>query len=329
MLSDILIPFCLKTGYDIIQQRTLALEWINRGADEIYKNLEPDDALSEVCLAVPANMQLTLPSYVGELRAVREYKYSTTIPIQSIGSPMYSSDTWQFLWRNWRLKGTSPLHTSMSNVGVLSLNIPVIDNSVVTVNMQTATGARVIEQITMNALVVVTTNSPTKIFSISSATLGRLYDITINDINGIEIATLHNNEKHTRYRVIDVSEFQWGSYFSATPNTNIAQLLYKPTLYPYYYDTDEFIALDFDAAIQYKALELYYQGQENKETDVILYSKKATQAMDIATRNQEAGENKQLLFQPNAVYKAFGRLKNRQGFGQNNYFSNGGMYPPA
>lgn len=327
MLSDILTPFCNETGYDPVKNRSAALTYINRGAKEVYDGLEADRGLSEVVLSVPRNMQLTIPHYIGEIRGIREYKYSSTIPLQSMGVPQYSSDTWQFMWRNWRQKPPTPIHTSLSNSGLLGLYINTPDNSVISIAMQTATGSRIAENIVMSAPAVQSVNSPLKILSISSPTQGRIYDVVIKDVNNNEIATLHNDQQKTRYLVIDVSEFQWGSAYTNDGETTLAEVLFKPAFTKLYNDTDEFISEGYDDAIHYKSLEFWYYGQEGKEQDALLFNKKATQATDLATRSQENGEMKTLQFQPNGVYKAFRRIKNKA-WGNNGTMLGGSPFWP-
>lgn len=308
MFIDILLPFCAQTGYHPVNDRVVAANLINRAAKEIYDGLEADDALSEVVLVVPRDLQLTLPYYINAIRGIREYKYSGLIPLQSIGQPQYSSNTWQFLWRNWRLKGEIAIHTSLNNAGVLTLTTPVVETipAVVSIGMQTLNSSRIVEQVTMDAINKITTNSPVNILSISSATKGRIYDITISDINGNPVSVLYNAQSKTNYRIIDVSQYQWGSCFTGNSDT-LAEVLFKPTLLPFYNDTDEFIALGFDDAIQYKALEFFLYGKEGKEPEVLAYNRKSSQATDLATRSKESGENKQISFQPNPVYAAFRR----------------------
>lgn len=311
MLQDILAPFCVTTGYDVTKDVILALNYINRAAKEIYDGLEADEGLSEVVLAVPRNLQLTLPHYIGDLRGMREYKYGQVVPLYSIGTPRYSQNTWEWMWRNWTQKPVSPLSTSLTNAGLLNLHIPTADNTVVSIVMETFTAERIVEHVTMNLASKFTINSPTKIIAISSATQGRLYDITINDINGIEIAKLHNNQSKTRYRVIDVSEFQWTSGLVGDGVTTLMETLYKPAFVKFYNLTDEFIAEGYDDAIQYKAMEFWCYGQEGKEADAMMYARKSLQALDLTTRTAETGEVKKLQFQPNPVYQALGRFKSR------------------
>lgn len=313
MLYDIIGPFCEITGYSPTNDRSVILRTINRGAKEIYDGIEPDRALSEVVLVVPKDLQLTLPNYMGEVRGIREYKYSTPIPLHSIGSPQYSSSTWQFLWRNWRQKGISPIHTSLTNSGLLTLITPVVETTptVVAITMSTANSDRVVERVTMDATTKNTINSPSTIYDISTASVGRQYNVTIKDILGREIAILSNNQPRTRYQVVDVSQYQWTSAFANSGVDTLCEVLFKPILTRYYNDTDEFIAAGYDDAILYKSIAFWLYGQDGKEADVLMYEKKAIQALDLAQRSQEAGEDKQIIFAKNPVYNAFNRLKNK------------------
>lgn len=313
MLYDIIGPFCEITGYNPVADRATVLRTINIAAKEVYDSIEPDRALSEVVLVVPKDLQLTLPNYMGEVRGIREYKYSTPIPLHSIGSPQYSSSTWQFLWRNWRQKGISPIHTSLTNDGPLTLETPFVETTltVVAITMSTTNSDRVVERVTLDATVKVMTNSPVVIYDISTASVGRQYNVTLKDVNAVEVAVLSNNQPRTRYQVVDVSQYQWTSAFANNGVDTLCEVLFKPIFSRFYNDTDEFIAQGYDDTIVYKAIARWLYGQEGKEADVLMYEKKSVQALDLAQRSQEAGEDKQIIFAKNPVYNAFNRLKNK------------------
>lgn len=316
MLTDILNVVCGQvTGLDPedTNNRKVALDLINRAARDLYNSLEADALMRECTLLVPQDQQVSLPPFIGELRALREYQYSTTIPINEMGAPRYSSDTWKYMWRNWRLKGKQPLASSLSAASILTFTAPVIEdtNVILVVTGRTASSQKIAETVTMDALTKSTLNSFAAIDSISCI-LNRTYDIVVTDVNGNILATLYNNEQKTSYLLIDVSAYAWLNQVG-DGTTSIVEVLYKTKFYKLFNDTDEFCCDGYDDAISYKAIELWYQGQEGKEQDAILYRAKAMEVISNNLSDKEKGQIIKISHGRNPVYNMFRRLKSGVG----------------
>ncbi len=327
MLIEILKPFCADTGYDIISDRTIALDYINRAAFEVYKGLEADDLMREVTLVVVNNSQMTLPPYIGMLRGLRHiwpWGLNSEIngfsgDIYEIGSPRYFSNSWKDKWTGWRAKGKVAIHTSISNASVLTLTVPVVESTpiVVTITGATAQSGRISESVTIDALTKTTTNSFAFIESIVCLT-NRTYNTTVSDVNGVELALLYNNELKTRYNLIDIARYPWGLFAGCL--TNIAEVLYKIKFYPFVNDTDEFGAEGYEEAIRYKAMELWSTPQTDREQEALAFRMASTQAVNNNMIGEEGGEQKKIINAPTKAYSIMtkmrraGWLNNRNGY---------------
>lgn len=319
MLYNIINAFCSVTGMDPVQQRNSILDYVNRGAKDLYNGSEADAFMREIVLIVPAGQRLSLPPFMGELRGMREYNWTATIPLYEIGVPRYSSDTWKYKWRNWTLVGKQPLATSISNAGPLTVTTTSINTppDVVTIVGSTATANAVTESVTLSVLTATTTNSFATIKSISSMSLSRPSDITISDLNGVTLATLYNNEQKTAYLIVDVSQYQWIAQFG-DGLTTLVEVLYKDKFYKFFNDTDEYNAEGYDDAIAYKAIALWYMGKEGKEQDAMLYEQKAKIVCDSNVWSHEKGQKLQIQMASNKVYNHFKRIRTTLAWSRNN-----------
>lgn len=310
MLSDIINTFVIATGYDKVKQRDVILNYVNRSAQDLYNELEADALMREVVLAVPADMQVTMPPFIGDLRGMREYNWANTFSLNEIGVPRYTSDTWKFKWRNWTLKGKIPLANSITNAGPLTFLSSSLDNSNVTINIvgTTALANRITESIIVNATSVTSINSYSDITSISSPTTPRGCDIIVQDATGNTLAILYNNEAKTKYILVDVSTYSW---IAAVGDgiTSLVETLYKTKFYKLFNDTDEFPADGFDDAIAYRALVLWCQGKEGKETDAMLYNNLAKSVLDSNTTSAERGQSLKIAHAANPVYCVFKKMR--------------------
>ena len=325
MLIDILKSFAVETGYDITQEstRNAAVDYINRAAKEIYNPLECDRLMQTVVIQVYADMQITLPSFVGELRAVREYGGRDTVNINSIGVPRFFNDTWLYRWRNFTLMGEKPICQNITNASILTLNAAVVEAvpAIVSITGKTTTATKISELVVLNATSVVTTNSFVEIYAISSTTTTRTCDITVLDVNGNILAVLENSAPKTRYLLVDVAKYNWSAQ-TGSSTTVLAEILFKPRLYPMQQDADEFCFSGFDEGILYGAVQLFYHGVDGKEEDVLLYEKAKIGSINRAVSNIERGSPRQLIHQRGPVNKAFFRMRYgaaNQRSGRDNY----------
>lgn len=317
MFQDILNTFCQYTGYDPVEDFDAASAFCNRAAKDLYNGLEADALMREVVLIVPAGTQISLPPWIGELRGAREYNWSTTVPINEIGVPRFSSDTQKYRWRNWTLKGKSALASSIQNSGALTLVASAVENppAVVSIRGRTTNAHLVVENVTLDTVFngssftqKTTTSSFAEILSISSTSV-RQVDVSINDINGNNLAVLYNNEPKTSYLIVDVSLYSWiaqvGDGF-----TTLMEVLYKTKFYPLLNLTDEFPADGYDDAVAYKAVVLWTVGQGlEKDSLALQMNAFAKIVIDSNVSNAERGQVLKIQHDKNAVYNVFKKFR--------------------
>lgn len=318
MLNDIINSFCIVTGYPVMYTpptssvavpNPAALDYINRAAKDLYNSLESDSMMRESVLVVESGLQMSLPTFMGELRGLRQHEWFNTIPINEIGVPRFSSNTWKYRWNNWTYKGKKSLANSITNASLLVFIAPVVEDVPVVINIVGKTGAsnRIQETVTLNGTTVATVNSYSEVESITCFT-NRTYDVCIQDINGNTLAFLYNNEPKTQYIIVDISRYSFQS-----PNgagcANLVEVLYKDKFKKFANLADEFNADGYDDAINYLALSLWCQGKENKEQDAILYQTKALQVTNNNITNDERGQVLKIVHAPNSTYQVFKRFR--------------------
>jgi hypothetical protein len=211
-------------------------------------------------------MIVALPSSIGELLGMRQHSSEVLVPLQSM-TPRYASNTLTYKWKNWRDLGESPVHTLPQAIDVIQFTAPVLEDAVVTVNGQTSVASVEAESVTIDASPKSTTKlfNPAGLKSITSTSV-RSCDITVLDAEDNEIAVLYNNERRTRYRMVDVSELFWGN--DNSEGQTIIDILYKEPLIHFNNDTDSFPAGDiYDDAWHARAMSLFYAPMANRQQD--------------------------------------------------------------
>ena len=308
MLINVLQRVAADAGYEPTQQRAALLKLLNNAAKEVYNRLECNRIFREVTLAVAPNKLVSLPAFVGPLRGVRQHTSDIPFDLHSMGQPRYSSTTWQYKFKNWRDVGESPVHTFVSAVGPLTLEIDEADNSEIIVSGETATSQRFEETVTMSSASVDTTTSfgPT-IHNIASMS-DRELNITISDMNGNEIAVLYNNQPRTRYTLIDVAQVFWSQ--DTSDGDSLVDVMYKEPLIKFENDGDLFPAGDYyDDAWYAMAMHLHYLPQENRNEDAQRFFFQCMAMLISAKDGNEQQLEKHLSFGRNKFYGLFKRRK--------------------
>lgn len=299
MLLDVLTRVAADSGYDATQDRTALVRILNAGAKELHGRLECNKIYREVTLAVPQNKLVSLPSFIGELRGMRENTTDSPFNLTPLMSPRYVSGAWDWRIRNWRDISESAVHTLPENVGVLTLTAPGLEttNAVVLINGGTSNSQRVEEEVTMSATTMVTTNLfTTDIVTIASFS-DRVYNITVSDSDGNVIAVLYNNESKTRYKIVDVAEVFWSADTTALDSLVDVAYKVKPDLLTK--DTDSFYAGDdYDEAWYNICMAMYVKPLVDRQADYARYSGAALSSILANKGTSEAAEVKKLYRGP-------------------------------
>lgn len=297
MLLDVLTRVAADSGYHATQDRTALVRLLNAAAKELHSKLECNKIYREVTLAVPQNKLVSLPSFIGELRGMRENTTDSPFSLTPLMSPRYVSGAWDWRVRNWRDISESPVHTLPALTGLLTLSSQVAENAVVIINGSTSNSQRIEESVTLDVTSVNTTNLFTSdIITIASFST-RAYNITITDANGNEIAILYNNETKTRYKIVDVAEVFWATDTAALESLVDVAYKIKPTFLDK--DTDSFYAGDdYDEAWYNLSMALYVKPLQGREADYARYAGSALASVISNKGTSESAEVKKIYRGP-------------------------------
>jgi hypothetical protein len=310
MLTDVLARIAADTGYHPVDQRTSLLKLLNDAADDMHKKLECNRIFRETTLVVPPDCVVALPSFIGELRGMRMHTNELPFDLHAISSPRYVSTTLSFKFKNWRDLGESSIDIYPTGYGPLAVFCPVVQNPPVSVLIagKTNLAASIEEVVTLNSTEVFTTNlfglEITKIASLDE----RIANIEIRDSTATRIATLYNNQKQTRYKIVDVSQIFWT--IDASDGSSFIDVLYKLPLTKLTKDTDSFYAGDeYDVAWYHMAMFFYYNPLEGKEAAAILQKKLAIAAMHSIKDGVEQDIIKKVSYGRNKFYGIFRKYR--------------------
>lgn len=256
--------------------RATLIRFLNEAAEELYAQSDLAGSLMEQVFKVNGDQTIALPSYVGKVRAVREFASMQVWHINQM-RPRYNQFNWQDMWRNYRLVGKRALMVSVTNEANGVVTVPVVEDPpiVVSISGTTTTANLINEQLVMDELTKTTING---FLDYSAFKKDRVnsYDVTLSDVDGKVLTVIPNNMLAAMYQIIDISSCPW------LPNTtsmldNYVEILYKKTLTWLEADDDEFPAFDYDNVIVNKIMQLWAEEQEKVDI-AAAYDMKATRS---------------------------------------------------
>jgi len=279
----------LKMGLDPsdADQRGVLLRFANEAASEMYDQADMDGSLWEQLFQVNGDQTISLPMYVGPIRAMREY--STHVPWHPhTMRPRYNQFNWEDRWRSWRLKGISALSSVVQNEALVTLTVKAVENPPVVVSLvgPTQDASNAIDTITMDAVSKTGTQNFIDLISFKKDRINN-YDITMLDTDGNTLSLLQNNLLEAKYRIVDVSLYPW-SNTAVGPVDHYMEVLYKKTLPWFENDEDEYPAQGYDNIWVNKMLQLWAEEQEKGEV-AAGYDAKATRSMTRKIEDQKRG----------------------------------------
>jgi hypothetical protein len=259
------------------QEREVLLAYLNEAAEEVYDQSDPVGSLMEQAFKVNGDQTISMPSYIGQVRAIREL--NTMIPwhINKM-RPRYNEYNWVDVWRNIRLKGKSALNTTITNASKVIVVVSVVENPniVVSISGSTLTASSVSEDIIVNVLNATSVNNYTEISSIKKDRVNTC-DVAIVDVDGKQISEIPNNQLSAQYTILDVSQCPWLPQDTSVQD-HYVEILYKKALPWLQNDDDEFPIPNYDNILVNKMLQL--NGEESDKPDKAqLYDQKATRSM--------------------------------------------------
>lgn len=245
----------------IESQRSVLLRFLNEAAFDLYTESDPSNSLMEQYFVVNGDQTISLPHFVGEIRAVREAYSQVPWSINQL-RPRYNISNWQDMWRNWRLKGRQPLQRTITNESILKIVVPEVEDPPITITIKgpTELGSSVEEVVTIDALTVQTVNAFVGDLTSISKSKITTYDVTINDVDDELLTVIPNNVLQPWYQIVDISTLPWLQLRNSTLD-HYVEVLYKKALPYLSEDADEYPAQGYDTIVANKMLQIWAQDR--------------------------------------------------------------------
>lgn len=254
MLIDLVNRLSRETGLDSIPT---ILDLLNRSAQQIWREYELPGTLRTCTLTLGTDRLLAFPTYLGEIRGVRETMWRKRMTMHT-QHPRFQDAPFAEDWFKCTVQGYRPIQVTLTEGVVLRFETANIDdNAIVEVVGSTAESNNTAEQTTVSALVTSGTKVWTDIKQISSPT-ARQYDINIKDQDGNLLAFLANDQRNCMYQILEFS------LFPSTPGTAF-DILYKPALGKMLSDGDAFPVPQIEDAVYFHAYALWLTQQTGQE----------------------------------------------------------------
>jgi len=312
-LAYILRRVCSESGItspnENPEQKARILDIINVAATEVYENRDLPIGLKELYLKATPNKELSLPSFVGELRAIRQTEdYRRDWKLFDI-RPRYQNEPWNDLWRNWRIKGYSAYQNEITNAAPGLITCPVADSTItVTLTGETDNSNRMVETIILDSVQKTWTKTFLDFKSIKKNKVTD-YNITLLDANNNDLATIFADQLESRYIIVDVSLYP--NLVCCSDGTFIMEVLYKPRLSRLERDDDEFPVNGFDDVIVLKTKQLISEDQPGNEQRAILAHQKVDEQIKKKTEDKTGTLQKKVKFTRNGLLNVVARHGNR------------------
>jgi len=285
-LKDILFRAGAKAGLNpqVPDQRTTLLRFVNEAARELYDQSDPPGSLMEQVFKVNGDQTISCPSYVGQIRGMREVDSQITWSINQL-RPRYNQFNWPDSWRNLRLKNTQALMATVTNASVGILTVAAVEAPPIQVTLTgpTATATSVSETVIMTQTTMQTTNTFLDYTAVKKDRVNG-YDVTLSDIDDKLLTLIPNNQLAAQYQIIDVSICPWLSV-STNVLEHYVEILFKQALNELSNDGDEFIfGRKYDDIIINKVCQLWFEEQGNPVL-AMSFDTKATRS--LARKNED------------------------------------------
>lgn len=279
-------------------QRATLLRFVNEATAELYTQSDMDGSLLEQVWRVNGDQTIAVPAYVGQIRAMREADTMIAWHLNQ-ARPRYNTSNWQDMWRNWRMKGLGPLHTSVRNQSVVTVTVGNVETPPisVTISGSTPTASRINEVLVMDALTKTTTNPYNDIVQFSKDRANN-YDVVMTDVDGLELSVIRNDMLEAQYQIIDVSLCPWLNIATGTLD-HYLEVLFKRALAWMSEDGDEFLDTSvYDNVIVNKCLQLWAEEQ-GKAEEALAYDAKATRTLARIHEDANRGAEDVVALVPN------------------------------
>lgn len=300
-LRNILIDVSSELGLDLsnADELTYHITKVNEAAKELYDSTDLPGSLREQLFQIDDTdtYQVAFPYAVDKIRAIRFYNTAGgNITLEDM-RPRYHNYRWG-TQRNlkYQIKQTNaPLNRNILNAAPLTFSLPQDEvaeaNIVITVIGSTPTASRAIDTITILA----GQNSATglkhfeEVASIEKADTCD-FDITITDVDDIELGIIPNHELRPNYTIVKIREDDYSLKFGNSYPLNTIEVLYKHRFIPFINYYDEFICPDCDKLIAWKFIEHYWAKKPGHDKEALLAYGKFEKVLKLVLTNDNLGK---------------------------------------
>lgn len=319
------------------EQLALLTFRINKAAEELYNQNDLIGCLREQVFNVSTNaegMQITMPSHVGRIRAVRYYYPSIDLKMVDM-RPKYASKFWQTKnFISWRLKGESPLQVDITNASLVTVTFSNPCPEAVTVTIEgTIEGASGLTQEKLEFAIGDTTlttllswETITNIVKSNPTT----YDCNVTDVDNRSLALVPNNQLRSLYQWFQVMNLpnntNGGQQTTYLPITDYVEVLWKQRFRPFIHQEDEFICPWYDQAIiwMYKKQKALQQAESDPNFFIAAkgFQTQCDKIIQDVAHESDQNLEKYMNFGSNQFLSAFENMSNNA---LGNYpYANGG-----
>lgn len=218
----------------------------------------------------------------------------------------------------WQLKGESPIKKDIENEGLITVTFtkPCEKAINVTIAGETTDSAEDREVLAFAAgdLTKTTTKSFKTVTPTKDVTC--LYNATIYDMNGEELATIPNNQLRSLYLRAGIMNPASAFYSVTIPSFQFYEVLWKYRFKPFVNLTDEFLCPGYDDAIFWKRMEQEYRSkQTSSPEELAAFTAKANdcfgkcaEIITLLANNVDQNIDKIMNFKSNPIYDTFASL---------------------
>ena len=291
----------------LASQRATLLRYLNEAARELYDQSDMVGILMEQVFKVNGDQTISLPHYVGPVRAVRELDSTWTWHINKM-RPRYNQINWKDMWHNFRLRNLQALQATVTNQSVGVISVPAIENPPIEVTVvgPTPLSSEASETLVMSELSVMTANTYLNYTTVSKNTIND-FDVTLSDVDGNVLTVIPNNQYEALYQIIDVSMFPFINQ-NTGPQYNYLEILYKKALPILFNDTDSFPSkTNYDDILVNKMMQLSKEEQDKPDL-AMAYDTKATRSLARKTEDQNRGAEPEIALARNPHDRVHGRV---------------------
>lgn len=280
-----------------------AFDLLNESAKDFWLSRDLTNSLAECVLVCLDNKQISLPPFIGQLRAIRELDSFIPWRLSDI-RPRYFKNSWaDDAIRNWREKGKKCYARDITNTAPPKVIVPFVEqpNIQVTIIGQTKDAQRISETVVVTDTTVQFQSSFVE-YLIIKKNRSNDCDVLIQDADNLDLTIIYNEDIETWWNYVDA-----GQYFS-NPQPFPIECLFKPKFKIFYALEDEFQLPGYDDVLIQCMISLWESRKKNTQASMDALTL-ANQKADRIGGDKQKGVDHRIEFQQTGHDGIFQGLK--------------------